>query len=76
LRGRGKFKLHPGAVYLYLKDGKIRVSADMDYVYQNCRRGLIQNIRFLYRMFNDFRSSGYDVVIVEKAYDDSLKNMY
>ena len=67
------FKLHPGAIYLYVRDGEIRVSADMDYVYKNCRKGLRDNIRFLYRMFKDFKASGYDVVIVGKAYDDDLK---
>ncbi len=35
--------------------------------------GLKDNIRFLYRMFNDFKSSGYDVVVVGKAYDDNLQ---
>jgi len=45
----------------------------MDYVYQNCWRGLRDNIRFLYRMFNVFRCSGYDVVIAEKAYNYDLQ---
>ena len=33
LRGRGKFKLHPGSLYLYFKDGRLRVPADIDYMY-------------------------------------------
>jgi len=33
LRGRGKFKIHPGSLYLYFKDGRLRVPADIDYMY-------------------------------------------
>ncbi len=36
-------------------------------------RELIHNIRFLYRMFKDLRSNGYDILIVGKACDDSLQ---
>jgi len=35
-------------------------------------KGLKDNITFLYKMFNGLRSSGYDVAIVGKAYDDDL----
>jgi len=60
--------------YCRLKSSeKFTVSADMDYVYQGCRRGLIQNIRFLYRMFNDLKASGYDVAVVEKGFSDDLQ---
>jgi len=41
LRSRRKFTLHPGSVFIYFKDGRLRVLADMDYVYRNCRRGYI-----------------------------------
>jgi len=38
LRGRGKFKIHPGSLFLYLKDGRIRVLADIDHVFHKCMR--------------------------------------
>ena len=38
LRGSGKFKLHPGSLFLYLKDGRIRVLADIDHVFHKCMR--------------------------------------
>ena len=72
LRGRGKFKLYPGSIFLYFKDGRLRVLADIDHVYHKCREGLKENIVFLYRMFKDLRSIGFDVAVVSKAYDDDL----
>ena len=29
-----------------------------------------ENIRFLYRMLGDFKSRGFDAVVVGKAFDD------
>jgi len=48
--GRGKFKLHPGSLFIYFKDGRLKAIADIDHVYHKCREGLKENIRFLYRM--------------------------
>ena len=45
---------------------------DMDHVYKNCKHGLIENIRFLYRMMVDLRMKGLKVFAVGKAYDDNL----
>jgi len=33
---------------------------------------LKKNIRFLYRMLGDFKSRGFDAVVVGKAFDDDL----
>ena len=44
----------------------------MDHVYDDCKHGLIENIRFLYRMMVDFRARGLKVFAVGKAYDDDL----
>ena len=43
-------RLHGGSIYLYVKKGRLFALADMDHVYRDCRRGLVENIRFLYRM--------------------------
>jgi len=72
LRGRGKFKLHPGSLFLYFKDGRLKAITDIDHVYDKCREGLKENIIFLYRMLGDFKSMGYDVAILGKAFDDDL----
>jgi len=72
LRGRGKFKIHPGSVFVYFKDGRLKAIADIDHVYDKCREGLKENIRFLYRMLGDFKSRGFDAVVVGKAFDDDL----
>jgi len=69
LRGRGKFKLHPDSLYLYFKDAMYIINV----------WGLIHNIRFLYRMFKDLRSNGYDIVIVGKSriwHQKSTRNLY
>jgi len=44
----------------------------MDHVYDNCKHGLVENIRFLYRMMVDLRARGLKVFAVGKAYDDDL----
>jgi|GEM_PF-532197 len=70
LRGEGRYKLHPGALNLYYKDGGLKAMADLDHVYGKCREGLKENIRFLYRVLRDLKSRGFDAVVVGKAFDD------
>jgi len=65
-------RLHGGSIYLYVKGDRLFALADMDHVYKNYRRGLIENIRFLYRMMADLWAKGYKVFAVGKAYDDGL----
>ena len=65
-------RLHGGVSYLYVKRGRLFALADMDHVFKDCRRGLIENIRFLYRMMVDLKTRGYRVFAVGKAYDDDL----
>ena len=33
LMGRGKFKLHPGSLFIYFKDGRLKVLADICLLY-------------------------------------------
>ena len=49
-------KLHGGSIYLYTKYGRLYALADMDHVFDDCRHGLIENIRFLYRMMVDLKA--------------------
>jgi hypothetical protein len=72
LKGRGRYTLHAGSIFLYVKDGKLKALADIDHVYHKCREGLIDNIGFLYSMMCELRSKGYNVVVVGKAFDDDL----
>jgi len=65
-------KLHGGSIYLYVKNGRLTALADMDHVYDNCKHGLVENIRFLYRMIADLKARGFKVFAVGKAYDDDL----
>ena len=65
-------RLHAGALYLYTKHGGIYALADMDHVYDDCKHGLIENIRFLYRMMADLKARGLKIFAVGKAYDDDL----
>ena len=65
-------RLHGGALHLYVKGDRLFALADMDHVYDNCKHGLIENIRFLYRMMVDLQARGYRVFAVGKAYDDDL----
>jgi len=65
-------RLHGGALHLYVKRDRLFALADMDHVYKNCRHGLIENIRFLYRMMAELWGRGYKVFAVGKAYDDDL----
>jgi len=72
LKEMEKYIFHPGSIFLYVKDGKLKVLADIDHVYYKCREGLIDNIVFLYSMMCELRSKGYNVVVVGKAFDDDL----
>jgi hypothetical protein len=72
LKGRKRYILHAGSIFLYVKDGKLKALADIDHVYYKCREGLIDNISFLYKMMCEFKFKGYDVVVVGKAFDDDL----
>jgi len=65
-------RLHAGALYLYTKYDRIYALADMDHVYDDCKHGLIENIKFLYKMMVDLRARGLKVFAVGKAYDDDL----
>ncbi|RLI22551.1 hypothetical protein DRO47_02480 [Candidatus Bathyarchaeota archaeon] len=65
-------RLHGGALHLYVKGDRLFALADMDHVYKNCKHGLIENIRFLYRMMAELWGRGYKVFAVGKAYDDDL----
>ena len=62
MKGRGRYILHAGSIFLYVKDGKLKALADIDHVYYKCRGGLIDNIGFLYKMMCELKSKGYDVV--------------
>ena len=55
-----------------MKRGRLFALADMDHVYDDCKHGLIENIRFLYQMMADLKARGYSVFAVGKAYDDDL----
>jgi hypothetical protein len=72
LKGRGRYTLHLGSIFLYVKDGELKVLADIDHVYYKCREGLIDNIGLLYKMICELKSKGYNVVVVGKAFDDGL----
>ena len=65
-------RLHGGSIYLYVKRSRLFALADMDHVFGRCRIGLVENIRFLYRMMNYLKARGYKVFAVGKAYDDDL----
>jgi len=65
-------RLHGGAIYLYTKYGRLCALADMDHVYDGCKHGLVENIRFLYGMMAGLRARGFRVFAVGKAYDDDL----
>jgi hypothetical protein len=77
-----RLSLHPGAVKLYLKGGKWSARADMDHIYNRCLKGLVENLRFLKRLYDDLyyymyyrkRVGGgrFVIVGVGKAHDDTL----
>jgi hypothetical protein len=77
-----RLRLHPGAMKLYLKGGKWSARADMDHIYNRCLKGLVENLRFLKRLYDDLdyymyyrkRVGGgrFVIVGVGKAHDDTL----
>jgi hypothetical protein len=75
LKNVKKYILHPGSIFLYVKDGKLKALADINHVYHKCREGLIDNIVFLYRVMCELRSNGYNVLVVGKAFDDDLNSI-
>jgi hypothetical protein len=74
-----RLRLHAGAIYLYFKDGRWLARADIDHVYHRCRKGLIDNLRLLKRLYDHLYTNGRPssdgrlrLVGVGKAYDDDL----
>jgi hypothetical protein len=74
-----RLRLHAGALYLYFKDGRWLARADIDHVYHRCRKGLIDNLRLLKRLYDHLYTNGRPssdgrlrLVGVGKAYDDDL----
>jgi hypothetical protein len=74
-----RLRLHAGALYLYFKDGRWLARADIDHVYHKCRKGLIDNLRFLKRLYYHLYTNGRPsrdgrlrLLGVSKAYDDDL----
>ena len=67
-------RLRGGLIYLYVyvKKDRLFALADMDHIHKDCKHGLIENIRFLYRMIVDLRMKRLKVFAVGKAYDDDL----
>ena len=73
-RGRcyGADNLHAGSLYLYVKGGAFRAIADIDHVFRFCRRGLVEGLRFMLRLFRRLEAMGLEPVAVGKAFDDTL----
>jgi hypothetical protein len=74
-----RLRLHAGALCLYFKDGRWLVRADIDHVYHRCRKGLIDNLRLLKRLYDHLYTNGRSsrdgrlrLLGVSKAYDDDL----
>jgi hypothetical protein len=74
-----RLRLHAGALYLYLKGDRWIAVADIDHVYHKCRKGLIDNLRFLKRLYDHLYTNGRPsrdgrlrLLGVSKAYDDDL----
>jgi hypothetical protein len=74
-----RLRLHAGALYLYLKGGRWIAVADIDHVYHRCRKGLIDNLRLLKRLYDHLYTNGRPsrdgrlrLLGVSKAYDDDL----
>ncbi len=66
-----RLRLHPGAMYLYRRDGEWRVLADIDHVYHRCEAGLMRNIRELKRLL-DPAAPLVGALAIGKAYDDDI----
>jgi hypothetical protein len=74
-----RLRLHAGALCLYFKDGRWLARADIDHVYHRCRKGLIDNLRLLKRLYDYLYMNGrpsrdgrFRLLGVGKAYDDDL----
>jgi hypothetical protein len=74
-----RLRLHAGALCLYFKDGRWLVRADIDHVYHKCRKGLIDNLRLLKRLYDYLYMNGrpsrdgrFRLLGVGKAYGDGL----
>jgi hypothetical protein len=74
-----RLRLHAGALCLYFKDGRWLARADIDHVYHRCRKGLIDNLRLLKRLYYHLYTNGrasrdgrLRLLGVSKAYDDDL----
>jgi hypothetical protein len=74
-----RLRLHAGALCLYFKDGRWLARADIDHVYHRCRKGLIDNLRLLKRLYDYLYMNGRPsrdgrlrLLGVGKAYGDGL----
>jgi hypothetical protein len=74
-----RLRLHAGALCLYFKDGRWLARADIDHVYHKCRKGLIDNLRLLKRLYDYLYMNGRPsrdgrlrLLGVGKAYGDGL----
>jgi hypothetical protein len=74
-----RLRLHAGALCLYFKDGRWLARADIDHVYHRCRKGLIDNLRLLKRLYDHLYTNGRPsrdgrlrLLGVSKAYGDGL----
>ena len=77
--GFKRLRLHAGALCLYFKDGRWLARADIDHVYHKCRKGLIDNLRLLKRLYDYLYMNGrpsrdgrFRLLGVGKAYGDGL----
>jgi hypothetical protein len=74
-----RLRLHAGALCLYFKDGRWLAVADIGHLYHKCRKGLIDNLRLLKRLYDHLYTNGRPsrdgrlrLLGVSKAYDDDL----
>ena len=73
-----RLRLHLGAMEIYVKDGKLIAKADIKRVYHKCRKGLIDNLRFLMHLHDRMKAEGkakggrFVLLGVGKAADDDL----
>jgi hypothetical protein len=71
--GKVNTRLHLGALILY-KDGygSFKALADIDHLYHECVKGLIDNIRAFKTIFDHFSSKGMNIYAVSKCFDDCI----
>jgi hypothetical protein len=74
-----RLRLHAGALCLYFKDGRWLAVADIGHLYHKCRKGLIDNLRLLKRLYYHLYTNGrpsrdgrFRLLGVGKAYGDGL----